>query len=140
GLVGRLLAALRSPVRLTHAVPKTALEPVGGAVPLDSPFYVARPTDGEFTAAIERRDSIVLVKGARQMGKTSLLARGLQQAREAGARVILTDFQKLDEAHLESSETLLRSLSEWIALQLDLDVGIDRVWKSHTAANINFES
>ena len=64
-------------------------------------------TDDEFRAAIARRDSIVLVKGARQMGKTSLLARGLQQAREAGARVVLTDFQMLNAAHLESAETLL---------------------------------
>ena len=29
----------------------------------------------------------MLVKGPRQVGKTSLLARGLQKAREAGARV-----------------------------------------------------
>src|SRR5262245_12044597 len=61
------------------------LLPPGGAVPLDSPFYVARKTDEEFYKAIARRDSIVLVKGARQVGKTSLLARGLQRARESGA-------------------------------------------------------
>jgi serine/threonine protein kinase len=61
------------------------LEPVGGAVPLDSKFYIARATDDEFQAAIARQDSIVLVKGARQVGKTSLLARGLQQARAARA-------------------------------------------------------
>jgi eukaryotic-like serine/threonine-protein kinase len=54
------------------------LEPVGGAVPLDSKFYIVRSTDSEFQSAIARQDSIVLVKGARQVGKTSLLARGLQ--------------------------------------------------------------
>ena len=53
------------------------------------------------------RDSIVLVKGARQMGKTSLLARGLQQAREAGARVVLTDFRSSTPPHLESAERAL---------------------------------
>ena len=52
--------------------------------------------DQEFNAAIGRSDSIILVKGARQMGKTSLLARGLQQAREAGAQVILTDFARTE--------------------------------------------
>ena len=40
-------------------------EPVGGAVPLDSRFYIERETDREFQAAVARRDSIVLVKGAR---------------------------------------------------------------------------
>ena len=77
-------------------MPLEKLEPVGGAVPLDSQFYVVRATDEEFQTAIARQDSIVLVKGARQMGKTSLLARGLQQARQAGTQVVLTDFQKLN--------------------------------------------
>ena len=78
------------------------LEPVGGSVPLQSPYYLVRPTDTEFQSAIGRRDSIVLVKGPRQAGKTSLLARGLQAARERGARVVLTDLQKLAAGQLSS--------------------------------------
>ena len=57
-------------------------------MPLDSRFYVRRPADALFRAAVERRDSIVLLKGAAQVGKTSLLARGLRDARAAGARAI----------------------------------------------------
>src|SRR5262249_42698120 len=91
----------------TRGRPPTGLEPVGGAVPLGSPFYVVRSADVEFQQAVERGDSIVLVKGARQVGKTSLLARQLQQAREAGARVVFTDFQLLSEAHLCSAEALV---------------------------------
>ena len=49
-------------------------------------FYIVRPTDENSRQAIARQDSIVLVKGARQVGKTSLLARGLQQARERARR------------------------------------------------------
>ena len=82
--------------------------PVGGVVPLDSPFYITRPTDARFFAAIRRRDSIVLVKGARQVGKTSLLARGLQQARESGARVVLTDFDALGDSALRSADSLFK--------------------------------
>src|SRR6185295_12974107 len=52
------------------------IEPPGGAFPLHSPFYISRSSDDEFCHAIARHDSIVLVKGARQVGKTSLLARG----------------------------------------------------------------
>ena len=40
--------------------------------------------------AIKRRDSIVLVKGARKWQDLTL-DRGLQQARVAGAAVVLTD-------------------------------------------------
>ncbi len=84
-LLEQVLHALDNPPVAPASNLRNKLEPVGGAVPLDSMFYVVRPADEEFRMAIARRDSIVLVKGARQMGKTSLLARGLQQAREAGA-------------------------------------------------------
>src|SRR5207249_2093354 len=103
-------SALQSPpclppaARVPGSVVKNldAEEPVGGAVPLDSPFYVARPVDETFYRAIARRDSIVLVKGARQMGKTSLLGRGLQQARQAGARVVQSELQLLSAPDLAS--------------------------------------
>src|SRR5205085_1295429 len=71
-------------------------KPPNGTGSLVPRFYIVRPTDQEFLTAIARRDSIVLVKGARQMGKTSLLARGLEQARATGARVVITDLQMLN--------------------------------------------
>ena len=101
---------------------------MGGAVALDSPFYIARPTDEQFGAAIARRDSIVLVKGASQVGKTSLLARGLEQARQAGARVVLTDLQALNAAQMVSPDALLLALADHLADQLDLDVSPADVW------------
>jgi hypothetical protein len=115
------------------------LEPVGGAVPVDSAFYVVRPPDLELRSAIARQDSIVLVKGARQMGKTSVLGRGLQHAREAGAMVVLTDLQTLNAAHLESADALLLTLGQWIGGQLGLEIMPDEVWNTRCAPTINFE-
>ncbi|MFL6332185.1 MAG: AAA-like domain-containing protein [Pyrinomonadaceae bacterium] len=136
----RLVEELRGSLQATEP-PKavTVVEPPGGAVPLDSMFYLVRPTDEQFLEAIRRQDSIVLVKGARQMGKTSLLARGLQQARAAGTRVITTDFQKLNATHLENIESLFMTLGELVADQLDLDVYPEDVWKPRRAPSINFE-
>lgn len=114
------------------------LEAVGGAVPLDSSFYVVRPTDEEFCAAISRQDSIVLVKGARQMGKTSLMARGLQEARKTGCTVVLTDLQKLNAAHLQSVDKFFLALAEAIADQVDLDVEPD-ICNSRRGPSMNFE-
>jgi serine/threonine protein kinase len=115
------------------------LEPVGGAMSLDSKFYIVRPTDDEFHAAIARQDSVVLVKGARQVGKTSLLARGLQQARVAGAKVVRTDLQKLNANDLASVEAFYLALEGMIADQLDLDVAPEEVWNARRGASINFE-
>lgn len=136
-LLAELLSGLRTPGVFVAQAPK--LEPVGGAVPLDSRFYVVRSTDEEFLTAICRQDSIVLVKGARQMGKTSLMARGLQLARQHGERVILTDFQKLNSKHLESTESLFRVLAESIADQLDYDAQLDQSWNSKRGPSANFE-
>jgi hypothetical protein len=115
------------------------LEPAGGAVPLGSAFYIERSTDAQFRAAITRGDSIVLVKGPRQVGKTSLLARGLQQAREAGGRVVLTDLQKLTAQQIESAETLFRYLAEILAEQLELSDDFDTLWKPNLGWNVNIE-
>jgi hypothetical protein len=108
-------------------------------VPLSSPFYVVRPTDAEFYAAIARRDSIVLVKGPAQVGKTSLLARGLQRAREGGARVLLTDLEMLNAAHLESAAAFLLALARTIAEQLDLETGALECWDCAQGPNLNFQ-
>ncbi len=119
--------------------PPLQLEPVGGALPLDSDFYIVRATDNEFHAAVERHDSIVLVKGARQIGKTSLLARGLQKARQAGGRVVLTDFQTLSSRSFESIDRLFSTLVELIAEQLGLDIAPSRKWNRSFSPGVNLE-
>jgi len=111
----------------------------GGALPLQSPFYISRPTDDEFFKAISRQDSIVLVRGARQVGKTSLLARGLQKARNHNATVMLVDFQQFSASTFESADKLLLAIAESIAYQLDLTPEPHEVWKDYLSAGINLE-
>lgn len=135
-LVEEILRGLETPAALPPPLP---LEPVGGAVPIDSRFYIERAADRTFATALARRDSIVLVKGARQIGKTSLLARGLQQARESGARVVRTDFQKLNEAQLASPESLFIALAASVARQLKLDVSPRDAWDPDAGPNMNLD-
>jgi hypothetical protein len=55
-------------------------------LPLDSNFYIVADTDVDFLQAIKRRDSIILVKGARQMGKTSLARSRVATSSDGGFR------------------------------------------------------
>jgi DNA-binding winged helix-turn-helix (wHTH) protein len=119
--------------------PPSKPEPPGGALPLHSNLYIARTADDEFHTAIARRDSIVLVKGARQVGKTSLLARALQRAREAGAAVVLTDFQHFTVDAFANAEKLLLTLAELIADKLELDALPHQTWNSFISPSSNFE-
>jgi DNA-binding winged helix-turn-helix (wHTH) protein len=111
----------------------------GGAMSLDSRFYIERRADEEFHEAIARRYSIVLVKGPRQIGKTSLLARGLERAREGGATVVTTDFQQMPNSAFESAEKLTRALAEMIAAKLELPVQPHEIWSDHLSGSNNLE-
>jgi DNA-binding SARP family transcriptional activator len=120
-----------------RAPARPQLNPVGGAEPLQSRFYVVREMDHQFQAAVARGDSIVLVKGAHQVGKTSLLARGLQSAREAGRQVILSSLHELNAAHLESPDRFLCALAESLADQLELEAMPADAWDERRGPNRN---
>ena len=111
----------------------------GGAIPPGPAIYLRRPQDDGLQAALGRRDSIVLIKGAKQMGKTSLLARGLEQARARGANVVFTDFQLLSGADLQSPASLYLTLAESITEQLALSVSPRGRWDERRGPNVNFE-
>lgn len=115
------------------------IEPPGGALPLHSTLYIARPADDEFCHAIARHDSIVLVKGARQVGKTSLLARGLEAARMLDAQVLLIDFQQFGPAAFETIDKLLLAMAELIAYQIELPSRSNENWDDCLYASSNFE-
>ena len=139
-VVAELATALAAQPQPVNRAVSRAVEPPGGAVPLDSQYYIERPTDAELHAAIERHDSIVLIEGARQMGKTSLLSRGLQRARKNGARVACTDFQTLNVSDLTSLESFFITLGTALANQLDLEKFPEDVWRAKSGPNQNFEN
>ncbi|HTS65948.1 MAG TPA: AAA-like domain-containing protein [Candidatus Acidoferrales bacterium] len=131
-----ILSALREPA---PQPPRFVPSPGGGLRP-DDPFYFERPSDEEFRDAVVRKTSVVKVKGVRQMGKTSLLARGLQFARNQGFRTVYTDFQRLntrDDGY--TLEAFYRDLIDWIAQGLKLDIDVEREWNPKRSANVNLE-
>lgn len=134
----RIAQRLRERTAATPAETIT-LEPTGGAVLPGSRFYIERPADHTFAEAITRRDSIVLIKGPRQIGKTSLLARGLEQARQQGTRVVLTDVQALPEACLATPDVFFRFLARTLALELELPFHPADDWPDDLPPQTNLE-
>ena len=152
----RELARLRETARATQPVagavtaPKLTIEvaveaetltldAAGGAVPLLSHFYIPREADRHFSEALARRDPIVLLKGTRQVGKTSLLARGIHAVRQTPVRVVVTDFQKMNAAEFASPDALYRALAASLALQAGVAVSPRDVWDEDFGPNLNFE-
>ncbi len=125
---------LHSPI--VHAETHS-LEAVGGAMPPGSRFYLERMADAALGQTLARGDGTILLKGARQVGKTSLLARGMQRAREMGCRVAHTHFQLLHEAQLATAESFLLCLAQTLAEQLDLEVPPEASWDPARGPNQN---
>jgi len=111
----------------------------GGAMPLHAPAYLVRPTDEQFCDAVMRGDSIVLVKGPRQTGKSSLLARAVAAARSRQTTVVRTPLQKFSTEHWTSSDTFYRALARNLAEQLKLENDPDDVWDARRGNSENFE-
>ena len=140
GVSARARAAAPAPGKAgTVPARPPAIEGVGGAVPLDSEYYLRRPADNELQAAVSKRESIILIKGARQMGKTSLLARGLQQARELGFKTVSTDLQKFNAESFRSVDRLYQAMGESMADQLGLPLTPAEGWDPRRGPNANFE-
>ncbi|MBI1755935.1 MAG: AAA-like domain-containing protein [Fimbriimonas ginsengisoli] len=116
------------------------LEPVGGAVPPDSSFYVEREADAEFLDALGHNESIVLVKGPRQMGKTSMLGRGAKLAREQNWSTALTDFQKVGGSQLASEDAFYRLLAATLARQFKFSYDFESEWLEVFGANMNLDN
>jgi hypothetical protein len=115
------------------------MEPFDGLVPLGSRYYIERGTDRAFLTSVEQRHSVILVKGSRQMGKSSLLARGLHQAEKSDVRVGLTDLQKLNVEDFTSLQSFYLAVARMLARQLDIPASLDETWVPGRSANLNFE-
>ena len=78
--------------------PTFDLEYPEGEVPLDSLFYVERPPiEQRCYAEIKKPGSLIRIKAPQHMGKSSLLARILQEAQNQGNKVVTIDFQLAEE-------------------------------------------
>ncbi len=139
-------ASAHQPAKVLHMAPPasgdeavlTASSVFRGALPLNSPYYIARAADDELALAIARADSVVLIKGARQTGKTSLVARALHEARQTEARIIHTDFQMFNAAQLANIDTFLLALAQSMAAEVELGVDPAATWDSRRGASLNF--
>lgn len=115
------------------------LADLGGALPLDSDYYLSREADAPAMEAVAARESVLLIRGPSQTGKSSLLARCMEAARQAGAHVILTDIATVPEEDLATMDGLCLHLAGSMADQLGITVDLKTEWKSQYGAGANLD-
>lgn len=118
--------------------------PPGGQLPLDSPIYISRPkAEANSFRALDQPGALIRIRGARRMGKTSLMARISQQAQQRGYQPVFISFQLADHPILQDIDQLL----QWFCANVGLGMGVppalstywDSLFGSKVSCKIYFE-
>ncbi|MDJ0717582.1 MAG: AAA-like domain-containing protein [Prochloraceae cyanobacterium] len=81
-----------------------------GALPSDSNIYIERvPIEIDCYTEIMRNGGLIRIKAPRQMGKTSLILRILEEAKRKKYCTVYLNFQELDRENLSELQLFLRS-------------------------------
>jgi hypothetical protein len=103
----------------------------GGALDVDDPWYLSRPTDEEALALMAQTGGrTVTIKGPRQMGKSSLLMRMIKAAMDQSKRVAVLDFQLVDDQTKGNADLFFRRFASSIAEQLEVPDTVCTFWDS----------
>ena len=118
--------------------PLPAADPrLTGTVRLDSPFYIRRKADTELEDQVQLQGTTTVIKGPRQMGKSSLLARVNAVAKINKQKALYLDFQLIDEQQLESLESLMHYIAWELCIALETRIEPDECWKKALGAKRN---
>lgn len=120
--------------RLTPSYPS-------GSIPLNSPFYL-EPTDLEEQVyqEINKPGALIRIKAPREMGKTSLLLRILNYAKQLNYQTVSLNLEQVDRPILEDLNRFLRWLCSSIARQLKLKPQLDEYWDEDLGSKISCTS
>ncbi len=106
-----------------------------GVVPLDSEFYIRREADDRLDRLLDDQHAhMVIIRGARQSGKSSLLTRARARSKQAGSPNCYLDFQMIDDDRFESLDRLLRYLAAKLAREFGTALKPGDVWDDDLGA------
>jgi hypothetical protein len=109
------------------------LEVPGGAVRLGSLFYVAREgvDDRLYREIVKSTGTTTTIRGPRQVGKTSLLIRAEDVARNVGRHTVYLDLQSTDSSQLTDLDSFLHYLATVMVTELCLEPSkVKQAWQS----------
>ncbi|MBD2534932.1 AAA-like domain-containing protein [Nostoc flagelliforme FACHB-838] len=106
-----------------------SLEHPSGQVPLDSPFYIKRsPIEERCYEQIHKPGALIRIKAPRQMGKTSLLARVVNESHSQGDCTVILDFQLAAQEIFVNSDKFLRWFCASVGLALNIPNKLSEYW------------
>lgn len=113
-----------------------------GIIPLDSPFYIERnPLELRSYEEIMRPGSLLRIKAPSKMGKTSLMIRILDYAKQQSGQNVINivplSLQRADKAAFSNLDKFLRWFCASIARKLSLSTTVDDYWSDTFGSKSN---
>lgn len=103
-------------------------EMLQGTMDPDSDFYIVRRSDAIAIDSVYGQGATITIKGARQVGKSSLLVRIAQEAKQLAQHVVYVDFQLL-RASIDDPERFYRQFCALVGRGLGLSDQTDAHWQ-----------
>lgn len=124
----------------THQT-KTLEPPLAGQpVPLGSSFYMSCPAEADCLSAIAHPGALIRIKGAQQVGKTSLVLRILQQAHQQDCRTVWLSFHAFEVEVLQDVDLFLQEFCRQISNALQLPDCLSDYWDDLFGSSISCKS
>ena len=123
--------------QLAQLLPSDNIILFEGLIALDSTFYLKRsPIEMICCEEILKPGSLIRIKGAKWMGKTSLVNRILEQGNLPAQRTVYLDFDTIEREIIRDINKLLIWLSTTISHQLNIENQLQNYWnKSISSCN-----
>ena len=112
-----------------------------GAIPPDSAFYVNRSSvETDCYNAILKPGALIRIKGARQLGKTSLINKILYQATQQNFQTVVVDFREVEATVLSDLDSCLQRFCTQISHSLCWPDRLPDYWDDLFGSTISCKS
>lgn len=100
-----------------------------GTMNPDSKFYIERPEDKMVLDVLKEKGYTVIIKGPRQVGKSSLLTRAINNEEDTEKSIALLDFQLLDQISINNQEIFFQRFCSWLSDEINIVDKSTEFWK-----------
>lgn len=101
-----------------------------GTMPYQSPFYIERETDHEALQSLREMKGLTVIKGSRQMGKSSLLNRLIAEANVINIKTAFIDFQMIENSAISNADIFYRQFCSLLSWELGVEDRVEEFWKN----------
>lgn len=111
-------------------IPPRDLGSPEGTMPYQSSFYIERETDREAMQALcEMNGVTITIKGPRQMGKSSLLNRLMEDGCGRGMKTAFIDFQMIEKSVIDNADIFYRQFCSLLSWEFEVEDRTEEFWK-----------